>query len=144
MTAARINKIQHLWLILAFGAVVWWVGYGSHLLTGPSYDIAEIDIAEARELINAGALVIDARSEGAYDGRHIPGALLVPLTILRAGIPDDLLLYKDKEIVVYCSKGLQVGPEATHILNQAGFSHAVNLKSGIEGWADAGQPVQHK
>ena len=70
------------------------------------------------------------------------GALLIPLAVLSAGIPAELLSLKDREIVVYCNKGRHIGPEATQILNQAGFAGAVNLEKGIEGWAAAGQAIE--
>lgn len=37
--------------------------------------------------------------------------------------------------------GTTTGPEATQVLNKAGYSKAVNLKSGIEGWERAGLAV---
>jgi rhodanese-related sulfurtransferase len=49
---------------------------------------------------------------------------------------------KAQPILVYCSDGLSIGPEATRILNEAGYAGAVNLRDGIEGWDKAGLPVK--
>lgn len=44
-------------------------------------------------------------------------------------------------MVVYCNDGIATGPEAIHLLREAGFNKAAHLRSGIEGWAGAGLPV---
>ena len=110
--------------------------------TSKNFDIKNVTVPEAKVLVDTGALVIDVRSEEAYKHRHIPGALLMPLSVLRAGIPASLAYAKDKPVVVYCSDGVTTGPEGTHLLNKAGYTKAVNIKSGIEGWAGAALPIQ--
>jgi len=67
--------------------------------------------------------------------------MLVPLAVLEAGIPASLSAAKDKPVVVYCGNGSTRGPEGTHLLHQTGFSQAVNLRPGLEGWAKAGLPI---
>ena len=89
-------------------------------------------------------MVIDVRDEEKYNARHLPGAHSIPLALLKAGIPTILAHAKNARIVVYCSDGVTTGPEGTQILNQAGYTQAVNMKAGISGWADAGLPVLKK
>lgn len=48
---------------------------------------------------------------------------------------------KDGPVLVYCGDGVAIGPEATSILNAAGYARAVNFKPGIEGRAGAGLPI---
>ncbi len=110
----------------------------------PGFNIREVSVAEAKSLIDVGALVIDVRDEEKYNFRHIPGAILVPVDTLRVSIPGSVGADRTRNIVVYCNEGIAHGPEAAHLLNQAGFSNAVNLRSGIEGWANAGFPVLMK
>ncbi|SFM76105.1 rhodanese-like domain-containing protein [Marinobacter zhejiangensis] len=141
MAQTNTKPSQQAWLPATLFALTLLLVIGYHQASQVDYDVPEVDIPTAAALIDAGAVIIDVRSENAYEGRHIPGAMLVPLAVLRAGIPAELEGLKEKEIVVYCNKGTQVGQEATHLLNQAGFAHAVNLQSGIGGWANAGQPV---
>lgn len=105
------------------------------------FGVPELELAEAKALIDAGAVVIDVRSKDAFDYRHMPPAVLIPLAILRAGIPSSLAEAKEQQIVVYCNDGHSSGPEAAHILRQHGFSKVGNMKSGIEGWAAAGLPL---
>jgi rhodanese-related sulfurtransferase len=77
-------------------------------------------------------------------GRHIAGALLVPLAQLQAAIPAALAGAKDRPIVVYCNDGINSGPEGTQVLNKAGYNGAVNLRNGIEGWEKAGFPIERR
>jgi rhodanese-related sulfurtransferase len=107
-----------------------------------AYDIREVGVEEAKGLWKAGALVVDTRALDKFDYRHLPGAISVPLAVLRAGIPTSFTAAKATPILVYCGDGLSIGPEATHLLNQAGYVNAVNLKQGIEGWAAAKLPVE--
>ena len=142
MTHMLEMKPQVLGLLLVLGIAGWWVAIGSHDLMMHDYNIGEVELEQARQLIDSGALVIDVRDKEKFDYRHIPGAIVIPLVVLRAGIPASLESAKDKKIVIYCNRGRHQGPEATHILNQAGYTNAVNLKSGIEGWAEAGLPIE--
>ena len=86
--------------------------------------------------------IIDARDTMMSIYRPIPGALLIPLTVLRSGIPLTLLAAKDKPIVVCCGDGVKIRPQVTHLLHQAGHTRTVNLQRGIEGWGGAGFPVR--
>ncbi len=103
--------------------------------------VPEVDVAAAKALIEAGALVIDVRGKDAYDYRHVPGAVLVPLAQLTAALPLSLAGAKDKTIVVYCNDGHVTGPKGTRILLDHGYTQVVNLKSGVEGWEAAGLPL---
>lgn len=104
----------------------------------PAYDVKNISVTEASALVDSGAVVVDVRGKEAYDTRHLPGALNYPVEILRAGIPAALAASKALPVVVYCGDGARIGPEGTSLLNKAGFSKAVNVEHGIQGWADAG------
>jgi len=45
-------------------------------------------------------------------------------------------------VIVYCGDGSTRGPEAAHLLAQAGFTQAANLRPGFSGWRDAGLPTE--
>jgi len=106
------------------------------------FHVKEVLLEEAQTLIAAGALVLDVRERAAYEARHIAGAMLAPVAVLSAAIPASLEHARSMPIVVYCGEGTTLGPEGTHLLNKAGFAQAVNLKSGIQGWAAAGLPIE--
>ena len=137
-----IDLRKHLFGIAVVLACLVWIANATR--PGPGdFPVREVDVSGAKELIDAGALVVDVRGKPQFDHRHIPGAVLVTLDELRAGIPARIAAEaKDRSILVYCNKGLAHGPEATAILNKAGFANAVNLRPGIEGWSAAGQAVK--
>jgi rhodanese-related sulfurtransferase len=128
----RLNSFL---LALALG----WQTSLRHAAT-PQFNVNEVTALEAKALIDAGAMVIDVRERAASERNHLPGARLIPLEVL----PDRLAQLesaKANKIVVYCGNGSTRGPAATSKLNSAGFAQAVNMKSGFEGWREAGLPT---
>ena len=129
-------------LTIAFAALVW-LAMGNGIKSGGAqFAVPEVELSEAKALIDAGAMVVDVRGQDQFNYRHLPGAVLIPLTVLRSGIPASLAAAKEQKIVIYCNEGLAHGPEATHILRQAGFTNVVNMKAGIESWSGAGCPIK--
>lgn len=106
------------------------------------FSVRNVSVAEAKSMVDNGALVVDVREEDKFNLRHIPGALLLPVSVLRFGIPASFTYARDKPILVYCGDGVTTGPEGTELLNKAGYVNAVNMEAGIKGWADAGLPVR--
>ena len=104
-------------------------------------NVKDVSVSDAKELIDAGAVVVDVRERSASAPSHIPGALLIPLDVLSTRLAE-WSIDKSTPIVVYCNEGTVRGPKGTAVLNQAGYSQAVNLKSGIEGWRAASLPTQ--
>jgi phage shock protein E len=76
-----------------------------------------------KEMIKAGAKVIDVRTPAEFAEEAFPGAVNIPLNILSAKL--DELGPKDAPIVLYCASGAR-SAQAARILKQAGFSAAVN------------------
>jgi rhodanese-related sulfurtransferase len=141
---AQITTDRRRFLVaLTGGAGLVWLAASSNPRGTEQYKVPEVSIARAKELLQAGAIAIDVRDEEKFAYRHLPNAVLIPLVALRAAIPLSLSEAKAKPIIVYCNRGLAHGPEATQLLLAAGYSHAMNLASGIEGWAEAGMPVEH-
>jgi rhodanese-related sulfurtransferase len=105
------------------------------------YNVPQIDLAAAQELIEQGATVIDVRGSEVFNKAHIPMAVLVPLSVLRESVPAWLAAIKAQPVVVYCGDGSTHGPEATQLLVNAGFAHPVNLTAGISGWKAAGYNI---
>ncbi len=62
-----------------------------------------IDVLRLRELLGAGAVLVDVRTPGEFDRGHIPGARNVPLADLGKSLelPTDPL----QPVVVYCHSG---------------------------------------
>jgi len=83
--------------------------------------------ATAREWLNKGALVIDVRSEGEFQQRHLPGAINIPLGRLGDEItrhaPD-----KQQAILLHCLSGTRSGM-GERILKKMGYANVCNLGS---------------
>ena len=100
---------------------------------------------EARELLqriesNRAPLVIDARSEIEFKRGHIKGAINAPvrkLLLHRADLPPD----KDREVVVTCEHG-QRAAIAKGLLSLYGYHNTEFLEGYLEGWREAGLPLE--
>jgi phage shock protein E len=83
--------------------------------------------ATAREWLNKGALVIDVRSEGEFQERHLPAAFNIPLGRLGDEIarraPD-----KEQAILLHCLSGTRSGMAKAR-LKQMGYRNVFNLGS---------------
>jgi len=136
---ARLNNAQQL---LLFSAVLLVLILLAQLGSSQNFQVRSVSALEARRLIDSGAVVVDVRGPESYAGRHIPGAISVPLATLKEAVPAVIAHAMAKPVVVYCGDGVSIGPEGTALLNKAGFTQAVNLEHGIQGWADAGYSVE--
>jgi len=139
MTADTRNYSALGWGVLVLGLFLWLVSSQKFDFTSEA-PVPEISVAEAAAAKGRGAILIDVRARSAYEKGHIAGAVAVPLEELRqrAG---EFAAMKDKELVVYCGDGSNLGPEGTRVLNDAGRADARNLVGGYSSWKAAGQPV---
>lgn len=100
-----------------------------------------VSATQATQLINReDALVVDVREPGEYGAGHILGARNVPLARL-AGGATELGKKKDRPVIVYCESGDR-SAKALAALKAQGFQRAFNLAGGINGWRQAGLPVE--
>lgn len=105
--------------------ISWWIR-----LTVPLFTVAAcsqpnaVSGTEARQLVEAGARLVDVRSPAEYQVRHLPGAVNVPVTELARRVKE--LEPKDRDIVVYCRTGNQ-SRHAMAKLRAAGFSKLHDL-----------------
>jgi rhodanese-related sulfurtransferase len=84
----------------------------------------EIQGAEARRLIAAGARLLDVRSPGEYAGGHLPGAVNLPVQELDRRLAE--AGPRDGELVLYCRSGHR-SARAAEILRAHGFTRVHNL-----------------
>lgn len=75
-----------------------------------------------RELVKAGAEIIDVRSKGEYAGGHIKGSKNIPVDSLENHISK---LKKDKVIITCCASGMRSGVAKTMLQNN-GFKQVYN------------------
>jgi len=106
----------------------------------------DIDVATANDMITNGTYpnltILDVRTESEYDAGHLENAVLIPLAELESRI-DEILQYKDTEIIVYCKVGGR-SAQASTILDSNNFTKVFNVQGGITAWESAGYPVTHE
>jgi rhodanese-related sulfurtransferase len=97
----------------------------------------EISVDEAYEMYQAGAFVLDVRTQEEWDEYHAPNTTLIPLDVLPSRLNE---LPKDQEIVVICRSGNR-SQEGRDILLEAGFS-AMSMAGGLKEWYASGYPTE--
>jgi len=95
------------------------------------------------------AVLVDVREKGEWDQGHLEGALLLPLSWLKAESKGDKLaehaaekLPANKVLYLHCRSGGRVLP-AAGLLKKAGYD-VRPLKQGFDDLKDAGFPVAEK
>jgi len=98
--------------------------------------VPSVDVAEARKLLDGGAVLLDVRRDDEWQAGHAPHARHIPLDqlVARAGeVPPD------QQIVAVCRSGARSG-QAARFLRGSGVD-VVNLDGGMRAWAHAGGDV---
>ncbi len=99
--------------------------------------LKHITAAEAKKLIDDGALLVDIRETNEYAAENVPGAKNAPLSQLGteqlgAGAP---------AVVFHCKSGARTRMNAMALANCTD-AEAYILDGGIEAWKAAGYPVK--
>ena len=74
------------------------------------------------QLVKDGAIIIDVRTKGEYQQRHIKGSQNIPLDVLSSNLSK---LNKEKTIITCCASGMR-SAQAKSILLSNGFSNVHN------------------
>lgn len=74
------------------------------------------------ELVANGAVILDVRSKGEYQGGHIKGSVNIPVENLQSNLSK---LKKDKSIITCCASGMRSG-SAKNILKSNNFPLVYN------------------
>lgn len=86
--------------------------------------LGKVPAAQAKKLVEEGALLVDVRTRGEFASGHVQGALNVPVDELSAVAPT--LAEKHGRIVVYCQSGMR-SARATRLLRAAGAKEVFDL-----------------
>ena len=74
------------------------------------------------ELLKQGAVILDVRSKGEYQGGHIKGSINIPVDVLRNNLSK---LNREKPIITCCASGMR-SASAKSILKSNGFTEVYN------------------
>jgi rhodanese-related sulfurtransferase len=102
-----------------------------------------VTIEELEAMMKDGsALVIDVRSQDAYNVGHIPGSRLIPAGEILNHIGE---LPRDRTIVTYCSWHAEhTSAGAVVALKTKGFDNAAALLGGFNLWQQEHKPIEKK
>lgn len=103
----------------------------------PDSAIPTISVEDLAARIDAGdeLFLIDVRQPEEEAEGVIPGAKLIPLATLPEHLDE---LPRDREILIHCRSGGRSG-RAVGLLQDAGFTNAVNVAGGIQAWNALGR-----
>ncbi len=104
----------------------------------PREPFTRINVEEAKEMAQSGAVVIDVREPHEYTSGHVPGAGHIPVNTVYARREE---LPKDKDVIFVCAVG-QRSALAAEMAAAAGLTRLFNLEGGTEAWIKAGEPVE--
>jgi rhodanese-related sulfurtransferase len=117
------------------------------LLANARQGLARLGPAAALQAVDAGAVLIDIRSDTqiAHDG-VVPGAIVIPRNVLEWRL-DPASQYRHPQapsltdqVILMCDAGYQSSLAAA-TLQELGFARATDLDGGFQAWRAAGLPV---
>ena len=105
--------------------------------------VTEIDLATAREMLGAGALLVDLRPATDFERGHIPGSMSLSLpealsreSLGRLAGPDDPVIFSC--FGKYCPYSAYAAAKA----RLWGHTRVYRFAGGFPGWLEAGYPVE--
>jgi rhodanese-related sulfurtransferase len=101
--------------------------------------LPQITPHELSERLQQGGIdVLDVRREPEFVAGHIEGANWWPLDRFKLAPPEIDL---SRALAVHCKSGYR-SMIACSLLERAGFRNLINLRGGLDGWQQAGLPVE--
>ncbi len=98
-------------------------------------DLEEADVETVAGWLARGeALLVDVRETSEFEQDHIPGAMLVPLSMLDA---DTFPRITIKKLVLHCAIGKRSAAAARQLI-KAGHVPPINMAGGLKAWREAG------
>ena len=102
--------------------------------------VNEISVAEAREKMKNGAMLIDVREDLEWQAAHAKGARHMGRGVIErdieTAIPD-----KGAELIIYCGGGYRSALAVDNI-QRMGYSNVFSMAGGWHAWEEAGAPVE--
>jgi rhodanese-related sulfurtransferase len=85
-------------------------------------------------------ILVDMLSHESFEHEHIPGSINIPLENIE--ISAEMLLDKEKEIVVYCGNlKCTASVQAEKKLTNLGYMKVYDYAGGLQDWKDAHFPT---
>jgi len=89
--------------------------------------------------VQEGALLVDVREENEIQqvAFNVPKIMYVPISEFEKRFSE---IPQDREVILVCQSGSR-SLKATYFLMNHGYTHVVNMHSGIERWIKKGFPI---
>ena len=116
------------------------------LLAEARQDLKRLTALEARATLDAGAVLVDTRSDDQRRAQGlVPGAVNHPLSVRHWRLDPDFPTSNPKlpletQVVLICRDGYSSSIAAAQ-LRELGFEGATDVIDGVEGWKAAGLPL---
>lgn len=94
----------------------------------------EVSVAEAADLRDQGAFILDVRTPEEWADFHIPGSTLIPIDELESRVNE---VPRDQQVVVVCRSGNR-SATGRDILKDANFDQVTSMAGGLNAWRTDG------
>lgn len=101
-------------------------------------EIKQIDIDEARRLLDKGAAIIDVRESDEWRQGHIPQAIGIPRGFLEIRV-EEKVPDRKTPVIMQCASGTR-SAYASRAMRELGYENVYNLTGGFNAWKDRGLP----
>ncbi|MGC9385724.1 MAG: rhodanese-like domain-containing protein [Hydrogenovibrio sp.] len=128
---------EQIFLFIALGVIAVMLAYSYFGDRLSGYQTVNAD--EAVRLYNAGAWVLDVRSDAEYKTGFIGEAEHISSTEVAKKM-ETIRPHKDELVLVYCQSGMRSASVAKTLVKE-GFTKVNNLSGGILSWKNAGLPL---
>ncbi len=107
------------------------------LLNAAKAEIREVSTAEAEEMIDGGATLLDVREADEFEQGAVPGSVFLPRGHLESQV-EGRLGDKAAPVVVMCAGGVR-SAFAARTLGELGYTDVVSMAGGFNRWKDEGR-----
>jgi rhodanese-related sulfurtransferase len=112
--------------------------------------IEEVLPPEARERIEAGAVVVDVRDSDRFEKGHLEGAVNISSGESARDAHDSPYAEaieqaaggRDKQVILYCGEGNRSARTADALRNEHGFEDVASIIGGVKLWSEVGFPTE--
>lgn len=101
-------------------------------------EIKQIDIDEARRMLDQGAAIIDVRESDEWRQGHIPQAIGIPRGFLEIRV-EEKVPDRKTPVIMQCASGTR-SAYASRAMRELGYENVYNLTGGFNAWKDRGLP----
>ncbi|MCP5371585.1 MAG: rhodanese-like domain-containing protein [Hyphomicrobiales bacterium] len=111
----------------------------SEITLNPDMGVHEADVHTVRRWLDAGeALLVDVREAVEVENERVPGALMMPLSLLDGEVFPRL---PGLRLVFMCAVGKRSAAATKQLVNH-GHSLPINMVGGLGAWKEAGYPTE--